>query len=49
MKRIREALTLPTGGGGIMKVVADAHAALGLEPSGPLIQQVDNLLVNIFG
>ncbi|EOD34704.1 hypothetical protein EMIHUDRAFT_252802 [Emiliania huxleyi CCMP1516] len=35
--------------GGLVKIVKEAHAALGLTPEGGLIQQTDFLLLKLFG
>ena len=47
VERIRETLNLAPGG--LVKIVKEAHAALGLTPEGGLIQQTDFLLLKLFG
>ena len=46
--RVCAALELP-GDGGLVRLVREANAALGIEPTGNLVQQTDRLLIALFG
>ena len=48
VRRVCSALELP-GNGGLVRLVREANAALGIEPTGNLVQQTDTLLVALFG